>query len=153
MQEASSGNSGGRDTHLSVCFVSGYLGFSAGRFTRGVQSMSGGLKIEVCFSTTISGTLVPPKRIGVRSPATWKPVASIALADGAVSRALAAARDETAPRPQKSKKALLCAKQTAQVGRPCPAMGGRASGAGATELCGLLYVLPTRTYGSYNNHT
>ena len=81
----------GENTHLSVCFVSGYLGFSAGRLTRGVPSMSAGLKMEVCLSTTISGTLVPPKRIGVRKPATWKPVSSIPLADSSVSRALAVA--------------------------------------------------------------
>ena len=78
----------GENAHLSVCFVSGYLGFSAGRLTRGVPSMSAGLKMEVCLSTTISGTLVPPKRIGVRKPATWKPVSSIPLADSSVSRAL-----------------------------------------------------------------
>mgnify|MGYP001169156405 CR=1 FL=1 len=64
--------------HLTVCFVSGYLGFSFGRLTRGAHLSSLERKMEGWRSFTRSGTLMPPLMIIGDRPALANP--SIAAA-------------------------------------------------------------------------
>ena len=62
--------------HFSVCFVSGYFGFSGGRLTRGGRSPAtgvGALKIDgawIRFCCTSWWTVSPPNFMGVRVD-TW----------------------------------------------------------------------------------
>ena len=61
---------------MSVCFVSGYFGFSGGRLTRGGRSPEmgvGAFQIDgawMRFSTTSWWTVSPPNFMGVRV-LTW----------------------------------------------------------------------------------
>ena len=54
-------------THMTVCFVSGYFGFSAGaaRRARPVGGAFGSKKIDGAFCFTICGTLRLPNFMGV----------------------------------------------------------------------------------------
>ena len=69
---------GSARAHLTVCFVSGYLGFSFGRLTRGAHLSSLERKMEGWRSFTRSGTLMPPLMIIGDRPALANP--SIAAA-------------------------------------------------------------------------
>ena len=54
----------GAAAHFMVCFVSGYLGFSLGRCTRGWPKLPDCLKMDGLLSDSDSGTETPPAIIG-----------------------------------------------------------------------------------------